>query len=81
MPNGKPGDHPLTDVLVHGMTVFGPRADDLIREIANLGGKAELDQHVDLYRLDPRFSSDVRAEDIARLEAKLTQLRDELRGG
>ena len=33
MPNGKPGDHALTDITVHRMTVFGPEIDDLVREI------------------------------------------------
>lgn len=34
MPNGKPDDHPLTDILVHKLNVYGPEADDLIRKIA-----------------------------------------------
>ena len=29
MPNSKPGDHPLTDILDHGRTVYGPEVDDL----------------------------------------------------
>jgi hypothetical protein len=33
MPNGKPGDHPLTDILVHHHAVFGNRIDTLIREL------------------------------------------------
>ena len=36
MPNGKPGDHPLTDALLHGMTGYSREADALIREIARL---------------------------------------------
>ena len=27
MPNGKPGDHPLTDVLVHHLPVFNDEVD------------------------------------------------------
>lgn len=34
MPNGKPGDHPFTDIVVHRATVFGEPVDGLIREIA-----------------------------------------------
>ncbi len=34
MPNGKHGDHPLTDLLVHGLDVYSPEADALIRDIA-----------------------------------------------
>jgi hypothetical protein len=33
MPNGKPGDHPLTDIVVHRTEVFGDRIDTLIREL------------------------------------------------
>jgi hypothetical protein len=44
MPNGKPGDHPLTDILVHKLTVYGDEADDLIRKIAELSSRRELDE-------------------------------------
>ncbi len=33
MPNGKPGDHPLTDIVVHNHEVFGAPVDDLVREL------------------------------------------------
>jgi hypothetical protein len=33
VPNGKAGDNPITDVVVWGKDVFGPRTDSLIREI------------------------------------------------
>ena len=42
MPNGKPGDHPLTDILVHKLKVYGREADDLIRKIADLSSQGEL---------------------------------------
>lgn len=44
MPNGKPGDHPLTDILVHKRRVYGRRADDLIRKIAELSSQRELEE-------------------------------------
>ena len=31
--NGKAGDHPLTDILGHGLEVFSPEVDALLREI------------------------------------------------
>jgi hypothetical protein len=31
--NGRPGDHPLTDILVHKLQVYGPEADNLIRQL------------------------------------------------
>ena len=33
MPNGKLGDHPLTDIVVHNATVFGAEIDDKVRQI------------------------------------------------
>jgi hypothetical protein len=33
VPNGKPGDGPVVDVVVYGVDVFGPKVDSLIREI------------------------------------------------
>ena len=44
MPNGKHGDHPLTDILIHHAKVYGQAADDLIRKIAALSSRRELDQ-------------------------------------
>jgi hypothetical protein len=38
VPNGKAGDHPLTDIVVHGMTVFGEPVDGLIRHAHAKGG-------------------------------------------
>jgi len=42
--NGKPGDHPLTDILVHKLDIYGPEADSLIRKIAELCSRRELDE-------------------------------------
>lgn len=43
MANGKPGDHPLTDLFLHRLEVYGQEADDLIREIASLSSQREFD--------------------------------------
>lgn len=42
--NGKPGDHPLTDILVHKHQVYGSEADELIRKISALCSRRELDE-------------------------------------
>ena len=42
--NGKPGDHPLTDLFVHRLEVYGEEADGLIRKIAQLCSQRELDE-------------------------------------
>lgn len=36
MPNGKPGDHPLTDMLVHGQHPFPSDIEALLRRILSL---------------------------------------------
>lgn len=41
--NGKPGDHPLTDLLGHKHEVYGQEADELIRKIAALCSRRELE--------------------------------------
>jgi hypothetical protein len=42
MPNGKRGDHPLTDILDHQTPVYGQEADELIRKIRDLCSRREL---------------------------------------
>jgi hypothetical protein len=33
MPNGKPGDHPLTDIVKHRLETFGAELDEKVRQI------------------------------------------------
>lgn len=41
MPNGKPGDHPLNDIIVHGREVCtAPRRDEAIRRLAGVTDNA-----------------------------------------
>jgi hypothetical protein len=42
MPNGKPGDHPLTDILVFKIETYGPEADEAIRNVSELSSRREL---------------------------------------
>jgi hypothetical protein len=49
MPNGKPGDHPLTDILVHKRRTFSAEVDRLIEEIVELGGRKELEQRFNFF--------------------------------
>ena len=42
MPNGKPGDHPLTDIFKHRIEAYGAEADELIRKIQELSGSDAL---------------------------------------
>jgi hypothetical protein len=75
MANGRPGDHPLTDVLRHGRAVFGPEVDGLIREVAALGGQGHLAAAFSFG--DFEWTGDDDAQ-VARLRAHLLRLRDEL---
>ena len=38
MPNGRPGDHPLTDILHYRASAFGPEIDSLVRELSGMPG-------------------------------------------
>jgi hypothetical protein len=37
MVNGKVGDHPLTDILIHRLAIFTPEIDDLIVQLDQYG--------------------------------------------
>jgi hypothetical protein len=77
VPNGTPGDHPLTDILGWKIDVFGREADDLIRQIVQLGGREHLEREpLMLVALDPRYFPHA---DRRTLVADLTALRDRLR--
>ena len=49
--NGKPGDHPLTDILIHKRSAFSAEIDSLIVQIIDVGGEKELERSFHL--LDP----------------------------
>lgn len=39
MPNGRPGDHPYTDIVIDGSSSeVGPEISDTVRELARLPG-------------------------------------------
>lgn len=46
MANGKPGDHPLSDILDHGGSALGPEIDRRVRELAELPGFAAVRDRV-----------------------------------
>jgi hypothetical protein len=75
MPNGKPGDHPLTDILVPGWDVYSPLAARLVREIAELADEKTLRELGDLLWM--RYDESNRPN-VPELERYLTELRDSL---
>ncbi len=68
MANGKKGDHPLTDIVHWKIRRFSEKADMLILEIVNLGGKKELERTFDFLSLPP----------IEEFEHTLQGIRDRL---
>lgn len=72
MPNGRPADHPVTDIVLYGFERFSPRVDELIREIARLYGRQAL------FALDRDLFAAEAA--LGSLEKHLLDLREELRG-
>jgi hypothetical protein len=75
MPNGSPGDHPYTDIVIHGMDVYSARASTLVREIARLAD--DRTRRVVLESLFAKYNPMLNP-DIPALEQELTQLRDRL---
>jgi hypothetical protein len=76
MPNGKPGDHPLTDILLHDRKIYSPAARDLVREIAALADEKTRRELGDL--LLNKYNEYFKPN-IAELEKYLTRLRDQLK--
>ena len=71
MPNGKLGDHPLTDIVLHGAATFTPEIDALVKEVHHLGGFEN--------ELGPMYlsmvESQLRQADERAREGLLSQLR------
>ncbi|MDF0716795.1 hypothetical protein PY092_11585 [Muricauda sp. 334s03] len=42
MPAGGPLDHPLSDILTHGLNVYTPECDRMIRELNKIVSRKEL---------------------------------------
>jgi len=76
MPNGKPGDHPYTDIVVHRRNVYSKLAADLVREIASLVDEKSRGQLADL--LFSKYNEFERP-DVGKLERLLTEMRDKAR--
>jgi hypothetical protein len=56
MANGRPGDHPYTDVIHHGSAVFGEEIDNLLREIHRRWGLLKEVEEL-TWDNDPRWSN------------------------
>jgi hypothetical protein len=75
MPNGKPGDHPMTDIVVHRRDVYSPAVSSLVREIAAMADDKTRRALGDL--LFTKYNEYSRPN-VAELELYLRDLRDQL---
>ena len=50
MPNGKPGDHPLTDLLAHGKHRFPPDMEEMILRLLHLDPRLLMGEGAVSYR-------------------------------
>jgi hypothetical protein len=73
MPNGRPGDHPFTDIDVHGRDVYSLRIANLVREIAKFCDDKTRRKLADLLFFE---YSEFANPDVKKLEAVLTEMRD-----
>lgn len=73
MPNGKPGDHPVTDICVHGIRQFSRKVDALIREVVRRGGSSCIER---LVWDNDRMSG--KKPDIKGMQAELERVLGEL---
>ena len=76
MPNGKVGDHPYTDIVIHGRAVYSHVADALVREIASLSDDRT---HRELQDRLMREFNEYHNPDVKKLERVLTEWRDRLK--
>lgn len=73
MANGRPGDHPISDIVDHGAQVFSPDVDALVRRIAQLVPRYRMWDLIDWYNT-PDLS------DLKRLlEGKLAEIEEQAR--
>ena len=78
MPNGKPGDHPLTDLLHYGISVFDQEITSLVRELSDMPGFEGVRERVANLLWDncPRFQN--HTPDFDKVRKELLAIRAEL---
>ena len=76
MPNGKVGDHPYTDIVIHGLDTYSSRVAALVREIAMLADERTRRELADLLISD---FNEYFNPDVPKLDNLLTEMRDKLK--
>lgn len=75
MPNGKIGDHPFTDIMIHGREIYSTLARALVREVASLADEKTRHELADMLMRD---FNEFDNPDVPKLERVLTAMRDRL---
>jgi hypothetical protein len=76
MPGGVIGDHPFTDIVLHGRAVYSPTADALVREIATLADERTRRELAERLMTDFNVYGN---PDLPTLQRWLTAMRDALK--
>jgi len=77
MPNGKPGDHPLTDILVHRRNVFDPGVDRLVRELSRFRTFPEMYSLLDWLSPPPPRDLEKRLRDALKKARREVAVKEE----
>jgi hypothetical protein len=77
MPDRSPGEHPLTDILVHRRSVFDPGVDRLVRELHRFRTFPEMDALVDWLSPPPAPELEKRLRDALRQARREVAVREE----
>lgn len=75
MPNGRPGDHPWTDILLHGYDPYTEDVSRMVRDIADYDEPGA--RHVAQWLLFP-MGYNPTEEEVAELERELSNLIAEM---
>jgi hypothetical protein len=76
MPNGRPGDNPITDIIVHDLPTFDREIDQLVKEIAEVA-QVRAFRRVERLMFDAQQAPELRPK----LKRKLERLRNKLEYG
>jgi len=80
MPNGRPGDHPLTDMLVHGAHPFPADMEALLREILAIdpGFPDGKRKYLEQIEWDDRFHEWAAGKNLDEGRRALKSMRDQI---
>ena len=83
MPNGRPGDHPLTDMLVYGAHPFPQDMETLLREILAIdpGFPDGKRRYLEQIEWDDRFHDWVAGKNLDEGRRALRAILDEIAKG